>query len=294
MTARLTDERGLTLSELLVAISLMLIISAAALSTLAQVTQLGKSSDQRLDQQDRVRTAARALVRDLRNVAASPDRPGVVEHANDYDVVFKTVAPADAAGANSMRLQRVRYCLDSSDRNAAVVRRQTQTWTTATAPAMPSTAACPAPGWSSTRVVTEYITNRAGSQERPLFGFRRTTAGEIQSIVVSMYLDVDRSREPRDAHAETAVFLRNQNRAPIARFTATPAGVGHILLNASESVDPEGQALDVRWYDGGRYVGRGSIHDYNAKTRGVHEISVEVHDVAGFVGRSGPIAVVVP
>ena len=294
MIARIEDERGLTVPELLVAIMLMLIISAAALSTLAQVTHLGKSSDRRLDQQDRVRQAVRTMVRDLRNVAASPDRPVVVEHADPYDIVFKTVADRSAASANSMRLERVRYCLDSSDRDAATLRRQTQSWTAATPPPVPSTAACPAPDWSSTRVVSEDIANRVGTQERPIFTYRQTEAGEIQSVVVNLYLDIDPTREPNESQADTGVFLRNQNRAPIARFTATPAGVGHILLNASESVDPESQALEVRWYDGGAYVGRGTIHDYDAKTRGTHQISVEVRDVSGLIGRSGPMPVVVP
>ena len=93
---------------------------------------------------------------------------------------------------------------------------------------------------------------------------------------------------------ETGVFLRNQNRVPIASFTATPAGIGHILLNASDSVDPENQPVEVRWFDGRKAVGRGTIKDYFAKTSGTHQITVEVRDVAGLVGHAGPISVVLP
>jgi prepilin-type N-terminal cleavage/methylation domain-containing protein len=293
VTARLTDERGLTLIELLVASTLMLIISAAALTTLDQFTRLGKNSERRLDQQDRVRTAGRSIAQQLRDVAASPERPTIIEQSDDYDIVFKTVADGASSGENSMRLNRVRYCL-AGDPNSATIRQQTQTWDTATPPAIPSTETCPSPAWGTDTVVAEDITNRAGSQERPIFSYRRTAAGEVQSIAVKLYLDGDPTREPPEALAETGVFLRNQNRVPVATFTATPAGIGHILLNASDSVDPEDQPLEVRWFDGSKAIGRGTIFDYNAKTRGAHAITVEVTDVGGLVGRLGPISVVVP
>lgn len=294
MKARFADERGLTVIELLVASILMLIVSAAALTTLENFTRMGKTSERRLDQQDRVRTATRGIVRDLRNVAASPERPIIIEDGTDYDIVFKTVLDEGDSGENAMHLQRVRYCLDSSDRNSATVRKQTQSWTSATPPAIPSTASCPSPAWDTSTIVAEDITNRAGSQERAMFAYRRTAAGETQSVAVRLYLDIDPVRDPKEALAETGVFMRNQNRIPVAQFTATPAGIGHILLNASDSVDPEDQPIDVRWYDGIKAVGRGTIFEYNAKTRGTHQISVEVRDVAGLIGRAGPVAVVVP
>jgi type II secretory pathway component PulJ len=283
----------MTLIELLIASMLMLIVSAAALTTLDQMTRLGKNSERRLDQQDRVRTAARSIVHELRDVAASPERPTIIEQADDYDIVFKTVGDGASAGANTMHLERVRYCL-AGNRNAATVRQQTQSWTTATPPAIPSTATCPSAAWGSSTVVAEDITNRAGSQERPIFTYRRTAAGEVQSISVKLYLDGDRSLEPPEALAETGVFLRNQNRVPVATFTATAAGIGHVLLNASESVDPEDQPLEVRWFDAGKAIGRGTIFDYNAKKRGTRQIEVQVTDVGGLVGHYGPVSVVIP
>jgi prepilin-type N-terminal cleavage/methylation domain-containing protein len=293
MTRRLAEERGLTLIELMVAASLMLIISAAALTTLDQAVRLGGNSERRLDQQDRVRTAVRSILHEIRDVAASPDRPAIIEQAGDYDLVFKAVADGGATGANTMHLNRVRFCL-AGDRNSATIRQQTQSWTTAIPPDIPSTASCPSDAWGGSTVVGEDITNRAGSQERPVFSYRRTTAGEVQSIAVQLFLDDDTQREPPEALAETGVFLRNQNRVPEARFTATPAGMGHILLNASDSVDPEDQPLEIRWYDGTKAVGRGTIYDYYAKTRGAHPITVEVTDVGGLVSRLGPVTVVVP
>ena len=294
MSARLADQRGLTLIELMVSASLMLIVSAAALTTLDQFVRIGGNSERRLDQQDRVRTATRGIVNDLRDVAASPERPTIIESAGDYDIVFKTVEDGESAGDNAMHLERLRYCLDSRNRSSATVRLQTQTWDSPTPPAIPSTASCPSSAWGGSTAVAENITNRARSQERPIFSYRRTASGEVQSISVKLYLDIDTAKEPPEALSETGVFLRNQNRVPVATFTATPAGTGHILLNASDSVDPEDQPLEVRWYDGGKPLGRGTVFDYNAKTRGVHSISVEVQDVGGLIGRYGPVSVVVP
>jgi prepilin-type N-terminal cleavage/methylation domain-containing protein len=294
MTGRLADERGMTLIELLIASMLMLIISAAALTTLDQFVRMSKNSEHRLDPQDRVRTASRSILHEIRDVAASPERPTIIEEADDYNIVFKSVADGGSTGENTMHLQRVRYCLDSRDRSSATVLQQTQTWDTVTPPAIPSTASCPAAAWGGSMVVAEDITNRVGSQERPLFNYRRTTAGEVQSISVKLFLDSDPKREPPEALAETGVFLRNQNRLPVADFTATPAGIGHVLLNASDSIDPEDQPLEVRWFDGTKAIGRGTIFDYNAKTRGEHQITVEVTDVGGLVSRLGPVGVVVP
>ena len=76
----------------------MLVVSAAALTTLENFMRIGKTSERRLDQQDRVRESTRGIVRDLRNVAASPDRPIIIEHGSDYDVVFKTVLDEGDSG----------------------------------------------------------------------------------------------------------------------------------------------------------------------------------------------------
>jgi hypothetical protein len=269
----------------------MVIISAAALTTLEQLVRLGKASDTKLDQQDRVRNAVNGIVKELRDVAAAPDRPQAIERVDDNDIIFKTVSDGGSTGANTMHLERVRYCLDLSDRNSATLRQQTQSWDTSAIPEVPSTASCPAPGWSSSKVVAEDVTNMAGSQNRPVFKYRYSASGEVQSVVVGLFLDVDPQHDPHESRLESAVFLRNQNRLPVARFTATPTGVGHIFLNASDSVDPEDQPLEIRWYDGDRLIGRGQVFEYNARTRGTHMITLEVQDVGELVSRMGPVPV---
>lgn len=290
---RLAEERGLTLTELLVALTLMLIISAAALTSLEQFTRMSGRTERRIDQQDHARQASREIARALRNIAAAPDRPDVVERAGPYDIVFKTVAAGSAADANTSGLRRVRYCLDTTGSSRAL-RAQTQTWTTAAPPAMPSTSSCPDAAWGETRVIGEHISNRADGQERPLFTYRRTWGDEIDSVAVRIFVDGDPAAEPREAVVESGVFLRNQNRAPVAAFSATPAGLRHLLLNASESIDPDGQPLDVRWFVGGADVGSGMTLDYLARRSGPHVIEVEVSDPAGLVDRSAPQTVVVP
>ena len=48
------------------------------------------------------------------------------------------------------------------------------------------------------------------------------------------------------AELTTAVRLRNANRAPTAAFSLTQQN-GYVLGNASQSQDPDGQALSYQW-----------------------------------------------
>ena len=56
----------------------------------------------------------------------------------------------------------------------------------------------------------------------------------------------------------SGVFLRNQNRAPVASCTAQRAGTGkQIALNGSASEDPEGFNLkEYKWYANGQTTDR--------------------------------------
>ena len=52
----------------------------------------------------------------------------------------------------------------------------------------------------------------------------------------------------------SSIFLRNQNEAPVADFTATAAGTRTVILNGSASTDPEGRTLAYDWF-----LGNGAI-----------------------------------
>lgn len=292
--SRLRHEQGFTLPELLVGMMLMLIVMSASLTVLDQFRTLSGRTDRRVDLQDDARRVTRQLARSLRNLAASPDLPGVVERAGAYDLVFRTVdKPRADAMANTRNLKRVRYCLDASTPTRGRLLEQTQRWNSATAPAIPAATACPSAQWGPSRLVADRMTNRATGTDRPLWSYGQTTAGQIASVKLNLFMNADPATRSREVALQTGLFLRNQNRAPAAVFTAAVVGVRHILLNGSGSSDPEGQPLDFYWYAGGVEVGREMIFDYDAQTAGTHVIRLEVRDPGGLGDQSPTQPVVV-
>jgi prepilin-type N-terminal cleavage/methylation domain-containing protein len=272
---RLRDERGFTLVELLVGMQLMLIVMFAALMTLEQVTKMGKRNERSVDMQEQARQATREMSRALRNVAAAVDTADAVVRAQPYDLVVRSVDDTGAASStNDRRLEWLRYCLDSSDPSRGRIYRQS---TGAAAAAMPTGTACPASDWGAARQIADRVTNRANGASRPVWSYR-LSVGRVSSVSIALWLDDDPLSAPGETSVTTGVFLRNQNRPPVASFSATPAGVRHVLLNATTSYDPEGQPLDVVWRDGGVQVGDGLIFDYRAPASGARRITLEVKD----------------
>ena len=78
----------------------------------------------------------------------------------------------------------------------------------------------------------------------------------ITSIRTELNVDAQVGSRPRPTRLESGVFLRNQNRAPLAAFTATDTGTAHrLLLNGSASEDPEGNAIvSYTWYANGNFT----------------------------------------
>jgi prepilin-type N-terminal cleavage/methylation domain-containing protein len=289
----LRREDGVTLTELLVGMALMSIVMMASLGVLDQVLATSKRADRAVDLQDAARTASRQLARSLRNLAASPDRPGVIERAREYDLIFRVVdRPRSDAADNTRNLRRVRYCLNAADPDRARLVEQTQRWRTTTAPSMPSATGCPGGGWHATRYLADRITNRSGEVGRPLWTYG-TSDGLITSVKVNLFMNEEPRLRAREVSLRTGVFLRNQNRAPVAEFTATVVGVRHVLLNGSSSYEPDGQPLDFHWYADGVEVGRGLVFDYYSRTGGTNVIELEVFDPGGLSARSTAQPVVV-
>jgi prepilin-type N-terminal cleavage/methylation domain-containing protein len=295
--SRLGREDGFTLVELLVGAMLMLIIASASLGVLDQFRRMSTRTDQRVELQDKARQASRTLARSLRNIAPSPEFPTVIERAGSFDLVFRAVDRPRASGANTQNLKRVRYCLDASDPDRARILEQTQRWNSATAPPLPGSTSCtttPTADWGTPRVVADLLTNRSGAEDRPLWSYEQTSSGQITAVKVNLFMNDEPETRVREVALQTGVYLRNQNRAPSALFTAAPAGVRHVVLNGSTSSDPEGDPLDYSWFVNGVEVGRGLIYDYAAPSGGTYELRLDVRDPSGLLGRSPTQTVVLP
>ncbi len=291
---RLAREDGFTLTELLVGAMLGIIVLSASLTMLDQFRRMALRTDDRVELQDEARQVSRQLARSLRNVAPSPEFPTVIGRATPYDLVFRTVdRPQADTGLNTRNLRRVRYCLDASNSDNGRLLEQTQRWNSQTAPTMPGGTSCPSADWGSSRLVADHLTNRSGG-DRSLWTYDQRPTGEITGIKLNLFLNDEPHIRSQEVALQTGVYLRNQNRAPTALFTAAPAGVRHVLLNGSPSLDPEGDPLDYYWFVNGVEVGRGLIFDYAAPAGGNYVLRLDVRDPSGLLGRSPNQTVVLP
>jgi prepilin-type N-terminal cleavage/methylation domain-containing protein len=290
-------EDGFSLVEVLATMTILVVVLAATLITLDTFTRSMDANQRRNDTQQQSRTALDQMVRQLRNLAGpTPGRPEAVDKAAAYDLVFQAVDPGGAnSGSNTANVRRVRYCLDTSDPSSGTVWTQVQTWITAATPAVPPTVSCPDPDprWVSRRVAATNVVNRLDGGDRPIWSYDASATPDISFVRAKLYVDRDPGRGAREATLETGVFLRNQNRAPAAAFTATPTGNRHVLLNGSPSQDPEGQPLTYAWYDGSTQVGSGITYDYLAPAAGDRTLTLTVTDPGGLQADAPALTVTV-
>ncbi|WP_372790346.1 hypothetical protein [Paraconexibacter sp.] len=288
------EERGdLSITGTLMAIVVFTGVLGATLTTFQSFARDRTALEQRNGAQDGARTAIDRVARELRNLASPTTyQPQAFDAAGPYDVVFKTVdRNGPNAGLNAPNIKRVRYCLTSTDPQAASLMAQTQTWTTQEPPAVPSTTACPGTGWNSTETVAVGLSNRRSGQERPVFTFNSATLTDITTIHLELHVDDDGAGASEETTISSGVYLRNQNRKPTASFTATPSAQG-IVLNGSASFDPEGEPLTYVWYDGTTKIGSGITFTYPATLGSSRTIQLKVYDPAVLEGVSAPQVVV--
>lgn len=254
--SRLRDERGFTLVELLVVIALSIGVLGATLTTFDNLYQAEHDNDARNDTAELARNALDVQARQLRNLAKRVSSP-VIDTLGPYDLIFQTSDPSRTW---------VRYCLDSSTAPASTERARL--WTGELAVASSSTAApvssamrsgCPGSGWSTTRVVADYVTNRGGGQDRPLFSYSCSTGtacttdpgayDQVVNITARTLVDTTPGTGAPELSVVSGVHLRNQNQAPVASFVSSPASTSRtVVLNASASSDFEGRTLNYYWF----------------------------------------------
>ena len=301
------DENGFTLIEVLVAMTLMLVILGATLTTLTSY-ESNASNDRKVKESlDTTRASLRQLARHLRNVASPTEgERDPIDKATGTDLIFQSVDPQGPANdQNLANIRRVRYCLDTSDAAHPKIHFQHQRWATATPPPAPAGDSCPAAGWtvlpggSSSRVLAENVVNARDGLTRPIFSYRAgdpacavppitgTCLEEIVAIRSKVFVDTnDAARRPAETSLETGVALRNQNRPPTAKSSATPVSPNQFLLNATASVDPEGETLRYEWYIAGVRIGEGAIFRTNVLSVGTHTIELHVIDSGGITSKT--------
>ena len=280
-------ESGFTLVEVLVASTVMMVVLIATLTTLDRFVLNTRVTDAQNEAQNEARIAIDQLQREFRNnAAAAQDQQFGIDKASPYDVVFQTVDPSKPAGsANERNSARVRYCFDSSTPANGRIYRQSQTWTTAATPPMPSTAACPDAAWSSARIMAEHLVNRNGGQNRPVWTANGADIANISGMESRFFVDINPNQPPAEREIQSSVSFRNVNQAPVADFTGLGNANGSIVLNASGSYDPEGERVTYTWLEGTTTIGQGLAFTWDDAGGGTHTITLVATDGSG-VSRS--------
>jgi len=273
------DERGMTLVEMLMVCILSVIVLGATLSAVETFERNARTNERVNEAQDGARTALDRMARDLRNLASPiTESPDAVDRAQAFDMMFQSEGNSIAGGANARNTERVRFCLDPEGN----LHRQIETWTTATPPLAPAETGCPGKltgaggAWASSSVVASNIVN---GDDRPIFTYNSDQVKDITEVSATLWIDVNPATvKPSESTLQTSVFLRNQNRKPIASFSWDAVN-GSLVLNASESTDPEEKSMTYTWYLDGSTTSAGSgILLTKAVSAGTHTVKLVVSD----------------
>jgi type II secretory pathway pseudopilin PulG len=300
---RARGESGFTVVELLLVSTLMLVVLGATLTTFESFQKNTNANSKQNDAQQEARRSIDYLAKELRNLASPREGdPKSVKRAEGDDLIVQSVASTrEEDSLNYRNTQYVRFCYNAGTNR---VIRQRMTWTEEVAPSYPSGTDCPSSGWEFTDFAANVVNG-----SRPVFtytwdGVDLTTITEVHT---SLWVDVNPGASPAETSLATTVFLRNQNREPIATFSAAPTADGKILLNGSESTDPEERSLRYYWYDpgvttdvcgadapDGPCVGEGIVYEYTPPAFGDRQIYLKVLDPADLEGLADTETVCVP
>jgi type II secretory pathway pseudopilin PulG len=280
----------MTLIEVLLVSVLMVIVLGSTLTAFERFERGARDNQNLNEAQDQARRALDLVARDLRNLASpTPSLPLAVDVKGPQDLIFQSEGKVKALDSlNAQNTIRVRFCLDTTKK---VLFRQIQTWKTAAPPAIPGGACGVAAGWNSTLAVAPYVVNGT----RPVFSYNAVDLDKVTEVGTQLFVDTTPTRLPAEVDLQTSVFLRNQNRAPTAIFSATSMPGGGVFLNASESADPEEKALTFQWWDSdlvpathcpaappsatpGCKVGEGIVFTYVPSTPGIRHMYLVVKD----------------
>jgi prepilin-type N-terminal cleavage/methylation domain-containing protein len=283
------EQQGFTLIELMVSMSLITVVVMATISAFVSFNHNERVNRLQNESQDEARLTIERLSSQLRNLASPNDfSPKSVEKAEPYDIVFLTVDAVKPVGSlNARNIKRVRYCIGTVSNGKAPLIKQQQTWQVQTPPPSFSTTGCPNATWGNSTIVAEDVVNTAEAPAVPVFSFSPAAAptDSITAIRANLMVDWNPGKSPVASTLSSGVFLRNQNRAPVASCTAQYAGTGKkIALNGSASEDPEGFNMkSYKWYADGKPTTdpadlEGVVGVWTASTSGTHSFKLVVRD----------------
>lgn len=280
------------LVELLAVIAISGVVLGATLTTFNQFERGSAVNQRQTEAQEQVRVGLAGVARELRNLASpTNERPNAIVHAGASDLVFQSVS--------STVTRRIRYCLDAAGRR---LWRQVQVEPFT----LPSATVCPDIAWGTRRTAVGNVVNGA----RPLFAYNVEDPMGITEISTTIWVDVNPGATPVETSLQTSIFLRNQNRRPVAVSSAALNG-SSLVLNGSASSDPEGRSLRFYWYDRAvsgsaacgplpaevpqdGCIGTSIVMNYTPPSAGTRRIYLVVADPAGLTDQDDDRVICVP
>jgi prepilin-type N-terminal cleavage/methylation domain-containing protein len=283
-------QAGFTLIELLISMSLITFVVMATISAFVSFNRNERVNRLQNESQDEARLTMERLSGQLRNLASPNDNVREsVQKADPFDLVFLTVDAVKPVGSlNARNIKRVRYCVGEAVDGKAPLIKQQQTWEVVDPPPSFSTDGCPNASWGNDTIVAHDVVNTTQATPVPVFTFTpgSTPLADVTAIRADLLVDVNPGKAPTAVDLTSGVFLRNQNRSPIASCTAKSSGTGfQIALNGSASEDPEGFNMKKYiWYadgDDDTPVAEGVVAIWAAPSSGTHTFELHVEDQGG-------------
>jgi prepilin-type N-terminal cleavage/methylation domain-containing protein len=284
-------QAGFALTELLVSMAIVSIVMMATLSAFASFHKNERQNRLHNESTDMARMAMERMTAQLRNLSGPNDNvPESVEKAEPFDLVFLTVDPVKpATSLNARNIKRVRYCVGAASGGRAPLIRMEQEWQVQNKPPGFSTTSCAnstatAGGWEVTGIVANDVVNTTQATPVPVFTYSPAASpiDEITAIRAELSVDVNPNERPAAVSLDSGVFLRNQNRKPVADCTAVPTENGmQVALNGSASEDPEGFNLKTyAWKVNGQPISgmNGVVGVWTATSPGTYTFTLEVKD----------------
>jgi len=244
----LRDEQGISLTEVLVAMTLAVAVFGIAVASFSAFVNQRAQTDRGTESQDQARAAVDRMASELRS-AMSPGGAGSqpIQQYSDFDVVFLAPFANASLVGNPRGLRHVRLCLDATNLNSGRLWRQTAPYGTGGLATAPPTTTCPSSAWPQRDLVVSNLVNHRESPPKPLFAATIDAAGQVTDVALRPVVDVDLGTGKPPTQLRTKVALRNANRPPNATLSCQGLANGHAVCDASGSTDPDGEALTYTW-----------------------------------------------
>jgi prepilin-type N-terminal cleavage/methylation domain-containing protein len=237
---RLAAEEGFTLTELLVAMTISVIVLLATLDVFDAFTN-GVAANTRLtDATGSARRQVATMVSGLRE-AGAPGEAATIQQALPNDIVFVSTAwpgQSDVGVGNAKHIER--YCLDTSTRKVWFNGLKAGT----SGSPLPGSA-CPSTnsGWTSDLVASDVLNTAAD----PLFSYGSTNP--VRSIAIRLLIEGGTALKSRALVLRSGVALRGAlaPRVSAGDITVGPCNGNRALLSANLAALPgaEGATMSV-------------------------------------------------